>query len=117
MSKTYVIADVHGRFDNLLRAMEAISTHARERRKRSLPEHKIVILGDIERGRDSQHIVEYLAQEQERSSAAPIILGGGAEYAFVSADFHPNSLVISIFDDDNVASGPIDFIRIDARRD
>ena len=63
MTRTYVIADVRGRFDLLVRAMEAISSHARERRTGSLPEHRIVILGSIERGADSQQIVEYLTQE------------------------------------------------------
>lgn len=115
VSKTYVIADVRGRFSLLLRAMEAISCHARERRKGSLPEHKIVILGDTERGPESEQIVEYLTQEQLSRRSAPIILGGGPEYAFVSTDLNPNSLVISIFDDDNISGCPVDFIRIDTR--
>lgn len=76
MSRTCVIADVHGRFDLLLRAMEAISTHARERRTGSIPELKIVILGNIERGSESEQFVEYLAQEQLSRGVAPIIPGG-----------------------------------------
>lgn len=39
---------------------------ARERRTGSLPEHKIVILGNTERGPDSEQIVEYLPQERLR---------------------------------------------------
>ena len=77
MTRTYAIADIRGRFDLLVRAMEAISSHARERRTGSLPEHKIVILGNIERGPDSEQIVEYLAQERLRAGA-PIILDGGS---------------------------------------
>ena len=59
MTRTYAItiADVRGRFDLLIRAMEAVSSHARERRTGSLPEHKIVILGNIERGPESEQIV------------------------------------------------------------
>jgi serine/threonine protein phosphatase 1 len=67
MTRTYAIADVRGRFDLLVRAMEVISSHAREHGTGSLPEHKIVILGNIERGPDSEQIVEYLTQERLRS--------------------------------------------------
>lgn len=115
MTRTYAIADVRGRFDLLLRAIEAISSHARERRKGSLPEHKIVILGNVERGPDSEQIVEYLTLERLRHRAAPIILDEGSKYGFVSSDLGPDRLVIGIFDDDNVSSGPVDFIDINAR--
>jgi hypothetical protein len=114
MTRTYAIADVQGRFDLLVRAMEAISTHARERRTGSRPEHRIVILGNIERGPDSEQIIEYLTQERLCGSA-PIILEGGSKYGFVSTDLAPDRFMIGIFDDDNVSSGPIDFIDIDAR--
>lgn len=115
MTRTYIIADVHGRFDLLIRAMEAISIDARERRRSSLPEHRIAILGNIEQGRDSEEIVEYLTQERLRRRAAPIILGGGPEYSFVSTDLNPDRLVIGIFNDDSVSDRPIDFIDIDTR--
>src|SRR4051812_3679723 len=108
MTRTYAIADIYGRFDLLLRAIEAISSHARERRTGSLPEHKIVILANIERGPDSEQIFEYLTQERLRRGA-PIILGVGSKYGFVSTDLGPDRLVIGIFDDDNVSSGPVDF--------
>jgi hypothetical protein len=101
-------------FDLLVRAMEAISAHARERRTGSLPEHKIAILGNVERGPESDEIVEYLTIERTRRRAAPIILGG-PEYGLISTDLNPNSVVIVIFDDENVSSGPIDFISIEAR--
>jgi len=91
VSRTYVIADVRGRFDLLRRAMEAISIDARERRTGALKEHKIVILGNAERGPESEQIGEYLTQEQ--LSAAPIILGGSSEYAFVSTDLNPSRAV------------------------
>jgi hypothetical protein len=94
--------------------MEAISIHARERRIGRLPEHKIVIRGNIDRGPDSEEIVQYLIQEQQRGRTAPIILGGGSEYGF-STDLNPNCVVIGIFNDDNVAGGPVDFIEIEAR--
>ena len=114
MTRTYAIADVRGRFDLLLRAIEAISSHARERRTGSPPEHRIVILGDIERGPDSEQIVEYLNQERLRRSA-PIVLDESSTYGFASADLGPNRLVIGIFNDDDISSGPVDFIDIGTR--
>jgi hypothetical protein len=114
VTRTYVIADVHGRFDLLVSAMEAISIDAREHRKGSIPEHKIVLLADTEAGAQAEEIIEYLTIERSRCAAAPIILNGGPEYT-AGTDFNPDRVVISVFNDADIAGGPIDFIEVAAR--
>ena len=54
MSKTYVIADLHGRFDLLEMALVCIA-------KRAEPPATLVTLGDyVDRGPDSRKIIERL---------------------------------------------------------
>jgi serine/threonine protein phosphatase 1 len=54
MSKTFAIADLHGRFDLLTRAFAEIEVY-------NPKPHKIVLLGDyIDRGPESRQVVEYL---------------------------------------------------------
>jgi len=63
MSLTYAIADLHGRFDLLTAAFDAIVKHAAER------SFKIITLGDyVDRGPQSRQIIDHLmaAQEVER---------------------------------------------------
>jgi 3',5'-cyclic AMP phosphodiesterase CpdA len=111
MTRTYAIIDVRGRFDLLLRALEAISIHARERRVGSLPEHKIVLLGNTDRGPDREEITEYLRQERQRGGA-PVVSDEGAKYGFISTDLNPNRFVIGIFNDEDVSNGPDEFIHV-----
>ena len=52
MSLTYTIADLHGRFDLLTAAFDAIVKHAAER------SFKIITLGDyVDRGPQSRQII------------------------------------------------------------
>jgi serine/threonine protein phosphatase 1 len=54
VSFTYVIADLHGRFDLLVRAFAEIEAHDRG-------PHAIVTLGDyVDRGPESRQVIEYL---------------------------------------------------------
>jgi serine/threonine protein phosphatase 1 len=63
---TYAIADLHGRYDLLTAAIDAIAEHAAGR------EFKIVTLGDyVDRGPQSRQIIEYLMGAQD--AGAPII--------------------------------------------
>ncbi len=56
MSKTYAIADLHGRFDLLERALTKIADHA------ELPA-TVVMLGDyVDRGPESRQVIERLVR-------------------------------------------------------
>lgn len=58
--KCYAIADLHGRFDLLVKAVDAIHQHAKS------SDFKIITLGDyIDRGPDSMHVIEYLKQQDD----------------------------------------------------
>src|SRR6267154_6731291 len=60
MSRTYAIADLHGRFDLLTAAFDAIVKHAAER------SFKIITLGDyVDRGPQSRQIIDHLMAAQE----------------------------------------------------
>ena len=60
MSLTYAIADLHGRFDLLTAAFDAIVKHAAER------SFKIITLGDyVDRGPQSRQIIDHLMAAQE----------------------------------------------------
>jgi serine/threonine protein phosphatase 1 len=55
MSRTYAIADLHGRFDLLKAAIDTVCNHARG------VEAKIISLGDyVDRGPQSRQVMEYL---------------------------------------------------------
>jgi serine/threonine protein phosphatase 1 len=61
MSLTYAVADLHGRFDLLGMAFEAITSHAADR------EYKIVTLGDyVDRGPESRLVIQHLMEAQAR---------------------------------------------------
>lgn len=67
MSKTYVIADLHGRFDLLLKAFEII-----EKEIRLDDGDKIVTLGDyVDRGPQSRQIIQFLRGFQNGGAAYP----------------------------------------------
>ncbi|WP_166297195.1 metallophosphoesterase family protein [Bradyrhizobium sp. 2S1] len=60
-SRTYAIADLHGRYDLLERALWSIKAHAKG------VKHKIITLGDyIDRGPQSKGIIETLMEAQAR---------------------------------------------------
>jgi serine/threonine protein phosphatase 1 len=66
MSKTYAIADLHGRFDLLIPALDQIAKHANRHK------FKIVAIGDyIDRGPESRQIIEHLMALQK--AMAPIV--------------------------------------------
>lgn len=66
MPLTYAIADLHGRFDLLKKAFEAITAHAGEK------PHKVVTLGDyVDRGPQSARIIQHLMDAQ--SAGRPLI--------------------------------------------
>jgi hypothetical protein len=66
MSRTYIIPDLHGEFDKLVRAMEAISADARKRCANGI-DHRVVVLGDY-----GSLAAEYLRKEQSRATSAPV---------------------------------------------
>lgn len=71
MSLTYAIADLHGRYDLLLRALMAIGDHARDL------EHKVITLGDyVDRGPQSREIIQHL---MGAAGGSLICLGGNHE--------------------------------------
>ena len=60
VSRTYAIADLHGRFDLLKMAFDAISKHT------AGVDFKIITLGDyIDRGPESRQIIDHLMEAQE----------------------------------------------------
>ena len=63
MSKTYVIGDLHGRFDLLIKAFDAINAY-----DKPFGNAKIITLGDyIDRGPESSQIIEQLTAIQKCS--------------------------------------------------
>ena len=69
---TYAVGDIHGSFELLRAALEAIARHARGR------EHQLVFLGDyIDRGADSRATVELLMQP--RNEGRVVCLMGNHE--------------------------------------
>lgn len=66
MSLTYAIADLHGRFDLLKKALESITSHTAAR------EYKIVTLGDyVDRGPESRQVIQQLMEAQ--AAGKPLI--------------------------------------------
>jgi serine/threonine protein phosphatase 1 len=66
MSRTYAIADLHGRFDLLKMALASIASHA------AGEQHKIVTLGDyVDRGPDSRQVIQHLMEAQ--AAGSPLI--------------------------------------------
>src|SRR6266404_6878529 len=87
MSLTYAIADLHGRFDLLTAAFDAIVKHAAER------SFKIITLGDyVDRGPQSRQIIDHLMAAQEMGVSL-ICLKGNHEDMMVETlrrPLHPN---------------------------
>jgi serine/threonine protein phosphatase 1 len=66
MSWTYAIADLHGRFDLLEKALRVIATHSAGH------EFKIIPMGDyVDRGPQSRQIIEHLMALE--STGVPIV--------------------------------------------
>jgi serine/threonine protein phosphatase 1 len=73
MSRTYAIADLHGRFDLLEMALATIADHA------ELP-HTVVTLGDyVDRGPDSRQLIERLMGSLGHEGLRLICLKGNHE--------------------------------------
>jgi serine/threonine protein phosphatase 1 len=87
MSLTYAIADLHGRFDLLTAAFDAIVKHAAER------SFKIITLGNyVDRGPQSRQIIDHLMAAQEMGVSL-ICLKGNHEDMMVETlrkPLHPN---------------------------
>lgn len=78
--KYYAIADLHGRFDLLLKAEDQISQHAGGQ------PYKVITLGDyIDRGPDSNKIIQYLMDMQEADPSGNICLQGNHEAMMVES--------------------------------
>lgn len=61
MSLTYAIADLHGRFDLLKKALEAVTNHAGDH------DYKVITLGDyVDRGPESRQIIQHLMDAQDQ---------------------------------------------------
>ena len=75
MSYTYAIGDLHGRYDLLLKAEEAIEKHLSP-----VKSSTIVYLGDyIDRGPQSRQIIEFLMNKLSDNFTMRIVLGGNHE--------------------------------------
>lgn len=71
---TYVIPDLHGRYDMLMRAIAAIKRHANGK-------YNLVVLGDmVDRGPHSRQIIEYLMKYPEI-----VVLKGNHEQMMLDA--------------------------------
>ena len=70
MSNTYVIADLHGRFDLLEAAFTAITAHSKE------IDQKIVTLGDyVDRSPQSAQIIQHLMAAQSAGVDLVCLMG------------------------------------------
>lgn len=83
-ARTYAFADLHGRFDLLLRAFTAISEHAGDQ------PYKVVTLGDyVDRGPQSRQILQHLMDAQD--AGRPLIcLKGNHEDIMLQAFNDPS---------------------------
>jgi serine/threonine protein phosphatase 1 len=76
MSRTYAIADVHGRHDLLSKAFRVIDKHSEEQGGA----HRVVLLGDfVDRGPASREIVTMLMGLQAQAGDQLIVLQGNHE--------------------------------------
>jgi serine/threonine protein phosphatase 1 len=74
---TYAVADIHGRFDLLLRAVELV---AEDVVARGRPSFKIVFLGDyVDRGPESCHVLTFLRTMQGDVKTPVVCLKGNHE--------------------------------------
>ena len=87
MSKTYVIADLHGRFDLLVMALAKIANHA------ELPA-TLITLGDyVDRGPDSRKIIERLMRGLGHEGWRLICLKGNHEDMLLGVIDSPGDLM------------------------
>jgi serine/threonine protein phosphatase 1 len=81
---TYAIADLHGRFDLLCRASDAIYDDAAGK------SHKLIILGDfVDRGPNSRDIIEVLANPPASAGRDWVVIQGNHEDIMLQAFADP----------------------------
>jgi serine/threonine protein phosphatase 1 len=77
---TFAVGDVHGRFDLLLKAADAITDYCAGRPSR------VIMLGDyVDRGPDSRAVIEWLMERQADPESALTCLKGNHEAMMVEA--------------------------------
>lgn len=87
MSLTYAIADLHGRFDLLCKAIDMIEADAGEAGGR------LIILGDfVDRGPQSRHIIDLLMAGPQRPNWEWIVLQGNHEAMMLECLANPGIL-------------------------
>jgi serine/threonine protein phosphatase 1 len=80
---TFAVGDVHGRFDLLERAADAITSYAAGRPSR------VIMLGDyVDRGPDSRAVIEWLMERTADPEASIICLKGNHESMMAAACGH-----------------------------
>lgn len=86
MTRTYVIADLHGRFDLLCRALDLIHADAGD------AGGKFVVLGDfVDRGPQSRNIIDLLMAGPQRPNWEWVILQGNHEAMMLEVLSAPNA--------------------------
>ena len=81
--RTYVIPDIHGRYDLLLSALDLILRREAGRTQ----SHRIVFTGDyIDRGPQSRQVVEHLRQGQMRGEPWILLMGNHEEMMILVDD-------------------------------
>ena len=104
MSRTYAIADLHGRYDLLCAALDAIKRHGGG---------KIVTLGDyVDRGSESAAVVLLLRLMQQRNPEKVVCLAGNHEDMMIRASRNRESLMnwITVGGRDTLASYSVNHI-------
>lgn len=87
MSRTYALADLHGRFDLLCRAVDLIEADAGE------DGGKLIVLGDfVDRGPQSRSIIDLLMAGPQRRNWEWVILQGNHEAMMLECLGNPNIL-------------------------
>lgn len=87
MSRTYVIADLHGRFDLLCKAIDMIEADAGEDGGR------FIVLGDfVDRGPQSRNIIDLLMAGPQRAGWEWTVIQGNHEAMMLECLSNPNIL-------------------------
>ena len=82
MGKTYVIPDLHGRFDLMTKALDYIYSDDQN--------GTIVFLGDyVDRGKESAHILQYLMRKKPKDGWSWVTLKGNHEDMMADDSLNP----------------------------